>query len=191
MDSLKKQRIHKRINFKCLHCTGPYTTPHYRKHLSKYCSRRCTALATRITYETICQICNKTFEHIASRCNKAKYCSQKCYRKAVSQKGTFKYTCFHCNKIFMSYRRLGRKYCSRACVNKTNKKIWKGKYTTIRKNMIARGLLNECQKCGYDTEKKILGVHHIDRNRNNNEMNNLMVLCPNCHSLEHLKHIVM
>lgn len=55
--------------------------------------------------------------------------------------------------------------------------------------MLTRGLIKKCQKCGYDKEPKILGVHHIDHDRNNNALSNLAVLCANCHSLAHLKHI--
>jgi len=55
--------------------------------------------------------------------------------------------------------------------------------------MIAREMIKSCERCGYDAVPKILGVHHKDRNRNNNEIFNLEVLCPNCHSLEHNKHI--
>ncbi len=55
--------------------------------------------------------------------------------------------------------------------------------------MEKRGLLSECNRCGYNKIKNILGVHHKDRDRHNNNMNNLEVLCPNCHSEEHSKHI--
>lgn len=55
--------------------------------------------------------------------------------------------------------------------------------------MLKRNLINKCERCGYDKYIKILGVHHIDRNRNNNSIQNLEVLCPNCHSEEHMKHI--
>ncbi|MHB1769558.1 MAG: HNH endonuclease [Minisyncoccota bacterium] len=41
-----------------------------------------------------------------------------------------------------------------------------------------------CERCGYDT-KEILNVHHKDRNHENNAMNNLELLCPNCHAEEH------
>ena len=54
--------------------------------------------------------------------------------------------------------------------------------------MLSRGLLNKCERCGFDKSPQILGVHHKDRNRKNNEMINLEVLCPNCHSMEHMKH---
>ncbi|GAG97080.1 unnamed protein product, partial [marine sediment metagenome] len=41
-----------------------------------------------------------------------------------------------------------------------------------------------CQQCGY-TEKKLgykLSVHHIDYDKKNNNINNLISLCRVCHS---------
>lgn len=67
--------------------------------------------------------------------------------------------------------------------------VWKPKFTTVRKQMLKKGMINKCQNCGYEKEPKILGIHHIDHNRNNNNISNLAVLCPNCHSIEHMKHI--
>jgi 5-methylcytosine-specific restriction endonuclease McrA len=46
----------------------------------------------------------------------------------------------------------------------------------------------KCNRCGFDN-KKILLVHHKDRNRKNNNVDNLEVLCKNCHSLEHYNEI--
>lgn len=191
MELSKKQRIHERQNFKCIQCGNSYSTAHYRKNLSKYCSRKCTALGTRIKYNTSCLICKKNFEHISSRCNKAKYCSRKCYNISQKNKGKTEYICFHCHKKFIGHAAHKRKYCSKKCVGKESKKTFKPNYTTVRKAMISRELIKSCNRCGYDKEIKILGVHHKDRNRNNNNISNLEVLCPNCHSLEHLKHIVV
>ena len=44
-----------------------------------------------------------------------------------------------------------------------------------------------CMDCGYKKEPKILQVHHKDRDRKNNDLKNLIVLCPNCHMIRHLK----
>jgi 5-methylcytosine-specific restriction endonuclease McrA len=52
-----------------------------------------------------------------------------------------------------------------------------------------RNMILVCERCGYDEEPRILGVHHKDRNRKNNELANLEVLCPMCHSLEHMRHL--
>lgn len=40
---------------------------------------------------------------------------------------------------------------------------------------------NECSVCGWNEDIDILEVHHIDENRENNEIDNLILLCPICH----------
>lgn len=41
---------------------------------------------------------------------------------------------------------------------------------------------NNCNRCN---SSKYLCVHHKDRNRKNNEFNNLEILCKKCHQIEH------
>ena len=46
----------------------------------------------------------------------------------------------------------------------------------------------KCQRCGWGevnpyTNRVPLQVHHIDGNSMNNKEENLVLLCPNCHSL--------
>ena len=41
---------------------------------------------------------------------------------------------------------------------------------------------HKCEICGYNEDTDILQVHHIDENRQNNEIENLIILCPNCHA---------
>lgn len=43
----------------------------------------------------------------------------------------------------------------------------------------------KCNRCGYDRVISILEIHHRDRDRNNSSIDNLEVLCPNCHQEEH------
>ena len=47
-------------------------------------------------------------------------------------------------------------------------------------------LLIGYENCNYDEYIEILEIHHIDYNHNNNNLKNLKVLCPNCHSIEHI-----
>ena len=44
-----------------------------------------------------------------------------------------------------------------------------------------------CEKCGVNCESKktLLHCHHIDKNPQNDDDNNLMVLCATCHQKEH------
>lgn len=44
-----------------------------------------------------------------------------------------------------------------------------------------------CYVCGYNNEPGILEVHHKDKNIKNHNIENLLVLCPNCHQLIHYK----
>jgi len=43
----------------------------------------------------------------------------------------------------------------------------------------------KCQKCGYEANKAAIEVHHKDHNRENNTIENLEVLCANCHAIHH------
>jgi ribosomal protein L37E len=40
---------------------------------------------------------------------------------------------------------------------------------------------HKCSICGWDEDPDILEVHHIDENREHNELSNLVILCPICH----------
>jgi len=44
------------------------------------------------------------------------------------------------------------------------------------------GFIDKCKKCG---KTKNLNIHHKDRNRKNNNINNLEVLCSMCHAHLH------
>lgn len=70
------------------------------------------------------------------------------------------------------------------------KEIQPPHYGTTKANyrqIAFNSLQNKCNMCGYDKIKEILEVHHIDCNRNNNNIYNLEILCPNCHSEKHLE----
>jgi len=46
------------------------------------------------------------------------------------------------------------------------------------------GIERECQCCHnkeWNGEKIPLEIHHIDGNKKNNDVDNIMIICPNCH----------
>lgn len=45
---------------------------------------------------------------------------------------------------------------------------------------------HKCNRCGKDGDLHTLDVHHKDRNRDNNELSNLEILCKPCHHNEHI-----
>jgi len=106
----------------------------------------------------------------------------------------------------MQHRRKGNTsfkiYCSVACQKDFQTKEEITKWLSGKDNpMNTNGLLrpwarkylfmlnkNKCCLCGWGemnktTEKIPLEVDHIDGNYKNNEISNLRLLCPNCHSL--------
>jgi hypothetical protein len=42
-----------------------------------------------------------------------------------------------------------------------------------------------CADCGWSKHPEVLQVHHINENRKDNSITNLVVLCPTCHNSRH------
>lgn len=82
--------------------------------------------------------------------------------------------------------------CSRRCANirraGINYKIGRPKDKVKDQRALKLRLLNErgpqCERCGY-AKFEILHAHHKDRNKYNNVLTNLELICPNCHYEEH------
>lgn len=89
-----------------------------------------------------------------------------------------------------------KKYCNNNCQQQYERKeIFKDiengnknyHETTFRKFMIYKHGAN-CMECGWGEINKYTGnvpvqLEHIDGNSENNDIKNLKLLCPNCHSL--------
>ena len=115
------------------------------------------------------------------------FCSSTCYGFSCRKEKP----CVVCEDMILAGLR--KKTCSRKCANKHRAGI-KYKLYEPRKDKVKNErslkirLLNErghvCERCGY-TQYEILQVHHKDRNRENNELLNLELICPNCHASEH------
>ena len=79
-------------------------------------------------------------------------------------------------------------YCSKSCAAKKNNLYRVRNWTDGKSSYAARARKEYgevCNRCGYNEYTAILEVHHIDGNRNNNVLENLEVLCPNCHKIRH------
>jgi 5-methylcytosine-specific restriction endonuclease McrA len=48
-----------------------------------------------------------------------------------------------------------------------------------------REAVGHCEKCGHDGSESHLDVHHRDRDKRNQTLSNLAVLCHRCHMKEH------
>ena len=140
----------------------------------------------------VCCVCGKPLPR-----KKKKYCSKKCQKQVEQEFCEIK--CENCGKIFKG--RQGRKYCSNRCSSEHRKEKliddWKnGKHIISEKSDFPESIRNyilenagyKCENCGFEGYNKksgrtILQIHHIDGDSNNNNENNLIVLCPNCHAM--------
>ena len=107
--------------------------------------------------------------------------------------------CPVCNKEFETQEGhpKAKTTCSYACSNTHfRSKTDNGQYKHGKKSAYDmknyrvkafRLLENKCNHCGFDAYKEVLHVHHKDRNRDNNDISNLEILCPTCHEVEHFK----
>ena len=134
---------------------------------------------TKIT--KTCEVCGKPFETVPSS-SKQHCCSPKCMG-IRRRKWPREQICMFCKKKFMA-RRADIRFCSKKCASR---KRWHNHIPKIRDcDVIPRHKMKQCARCGFNKYPQILERHHIDRNRSNNAINNLEILCPNCHDIEHL-----
>jgi 5-methylcytosine-specific restriction endonuclease McrA len=88
---------------------------------------------------------------------------------------------------------LHKKTCSRICSNKHREGIKykigrpRDKAETFRvlKIRLSEEGKKVCERCSYG-KQEILQIHHKNRNRTDNSLENLEILCPNCHYEEHI-----
>jgi hypothetical protein len=178
----------------CLGCGKETKNP-------KFCSLSCSAKTqNRDVFKKdktkICNTCGIKFNY--GQDPHRKFCSQSCSAKASNLGRAKKKTCFHCQIL---YSGSGKKFCSSKCSGLSQRKIlidawgknpssatraW-GLSATIRRHLIAQSG-SQCSLCAWGeinpmTEKSPLEVDHIDGDCYNNDLSNLRVLCPNCHSL--------
>lgn len=77
-------------------------------------------------------------------------------------------------------------YCSHTCGNiHKNDILYPIDDFTLNTNNYRRlafgNFSHICSVCGYNEDIRLLEIHHKDKNRNNNDITNLIILCPLCH----------
>lgn len=147
-----------------------------------------------------CLYCAVEFDVLLKELNRGngKYCSRSCSNKARSlvPKAPNR-TCAWCGERFYrrpsSVSKSGLYFCCRKhkdCAQRTNgiKDIQPDHYGSghsVYRLVAFRSLPKRFNRCGYDTIEEVLEVHHVDRNKQNNTLENLEILCPTCHREEH------
>ena len=133
----------------------------------------------------------------------AKFCSHSCCSKNTHKKQkeskTPNVVCALCGKHFyrppakIKAARHFLQFCCRAHKDEAQriggiKEIQPAHYGNGNRTYRAkafRSMPKQCSKCGYMKYPEILLVHHLDGNRDNNNISNLIVLCSTCHDETH------
>ena len=129
-----------------------------------------------------CKICNKAIYRRPKQIKLGNvYCSHACVGLAQQKEKT----CPICNK----HIKTNNITCSRSCANKYRKHTKgtnRAKLINTLKTSLALLTNGKCQSCG-NINYNILQVHHIiPRSKGGtNDLNNLQLLCPNCHMTIH------
>lgn len=141
-----------------------------------------------------CDTCDKEFDSVR-KLNGHKSVHRTNGRYSVSRKkpeNQIAHLCIYCEKSFLHRHSSNNKFCSTKC---SNDYLWE----TESKPRIEQGLGgggirrylketrgDQCQECGqpssHNSKPLTLQIDHIDGNSDNDALENLRLLCPNCHT---------
>ncbi len=129
-------------------------------------------------------------------------CSARSNARKVSDAKQLNVTCAYCGEGFykapskMKKSKSGLFFCCRRHKDLANRldglkeihppHFGTGTGITTYRQVALSHYGSKCNRCGYIEHIGVLQVHHQDRNRTNNDLSNLEVLCPTCHEVHHL-----
>jgi len=155
----------------------------------------------RAHVEVNCKNCDKQFFRVKRKVIEKNFCCRLCSEEHKKNSDIFETQCAFCKSSIK--RKNSRKrnsksglyFCSRDCKDNAQRyhnslrikefeSIMPNHYGTgeyrYRKKAFDNAKVIKCNFCDYSNEK-ILQVHHIDEDRENNELSNLMIVCPTHH----------
>lgn len=156
--------------------------------------------------ELNCAYCNKKFSlprylyNKRQKRNNKLYCSKACSNNG--NKKEIKCICANCGKEILrtphkiKQSKSGNIFCNKSCSASYNNKLREKISINTYRRIAFENYEHKCSVCGWNLDERILEIHHIDENRSNNELENLIILCPICHkyltlhlkTIEELKH---
>ena len=148
-----------------------------------------------------CDFCGRTLYRPRNSKRGNHFCDKKCATNANFRNKKAVVTCHKCGRVILRQRSAiknnRRNFCSTSCSTSyynrktkkgTNHHYWKGGKTNYRKRALetyGHTCMNpdcEVTKSKIDIPIKLLDVDHIDGNRDNNDIENLQILCVWCHA---------
>jgi hypothetical protein len=146
---------------------------------------------------TFCSFCNEEIFKNEKMMNKHKlhFCNKTCHQNYLRRNSkNIIVKCDNCKKeIIRNSRRrskTGLFFCGNLCKNRflAQKRRWMKDETfshRSRKDILFKKSNFGCQRCLYSEDIRMLDIHHYDSNHDNNEIENLRILCVWCHNLYH------
>lgn len=183
-----RHRVYKVV---CEYCGRTFGTSKCKVHTAKYCSRRCTNMARRCPVSRTCPQCEGKFETTQGQLSAGYgiYCSRQCYHD--SRRKTIVVACEQCGRAFeaspLKQSRGRDRFCSRPCVAdymRTGPGPYPPEWTTEFREAIRERDGHTCQVCGEPGNH----VHHIDYDKTNCSLDNLITLCRVCHGRTNFDH---
>lgn len=154
-------RRKRRVSVQCKRCKKEFTVKpsHLSLGYGKYCSRLCSSLSQRNGKEVPCYVCGVS-----------------AYRalKAIRGSKSGNYFCSkHCQTVWRNQLYVGERHAN-----------WRHGKAAYRSVLNRAKRQRKCEICQTE-DIRVLTVHHKDRVRTNNTLENLAWLCHNCHFLVH------
>lgn len=163
------------------------------KELNNYRSREPVPIQCKQCQDTFYRPKNYVQKVLAKKYNiTLDFCGNKC--SYIHRRKRIIINCGQCQKpierLANDLNRTKKKilFCDKTCAaiyNNEHRKLNRPNKIEYR-NHALKHLPNQCNICGYNKFLSVLEVHHIDRDRTNNSIENLEILCPNCHAERHL-----
>lgn len=142
-----------------------------------------------------CETCKAEFYVYPSRAKQAakngfaiRFCSQACYKKTGDKNPM--YGRKHTKESIEKFKAHPNRQIFKMGLENPNFVRFGSDFdpkSFYRLRMKLAEKLGACQRCGFNEVSEILQLHHKDRNRKNNAIENVELLCPNCHQLEHYR----
>lgn len=163
MEKIEIKNGRKHILVKCTQCQSDVWRRLTHLHKTTFCSLKCSSIYKTVGISYNCSYCQaetiKTPSEIGRSKSGRAFCNRSC---ATSYNNKFKTGIYHGNWMGGAYRKnafdhYGIKCCNESCI------------------LTAHNIY---------IPEKLIDVHHIDGNRQNNDLNNLIPLCVWCHAIE-------
>lgn len=162
-----------------------------------FCSKKCKDDYRKIRQPHQCKHCETPIERTPSDTSESMFCSHSCFAKHNNTLRRIIKPCLNCSTPYYSKRGKKGVYCSSKCNHEHKKKLLTekiecGEYHSLNNGKLRRYLIEKhgekCMLCGWNsinpkTLRCPIQVDHKDGNAENNKVENLQLICPNCHSL--------